>query len=85
MNLTAYQVARLVNIELAKVGEYPIPSQMCYTYVRKGFIPSHVSATGQRVVRLRDARAFAARFVANRQANRADALEFGECAQFVKA
>jgi hypothetical protein len=82
--LTGYQVAALTNRALDKVGEYPIPPQMVYTYIKKGFIPSHISASGQRVVRLRDAGAFARRFVANRQANRADALAFDTpCGPFV--
>ena len=74
MNMTGYQVTRLTNRALAKAGEYPIPPQMVYTYIKKGFIPSHLSAAGQRVVTRRDAGAFARRFVFNRLAARADAL-----------
>lgn len=78
MQLTPYQVAKQVNAELAAVGEYPIPTQMVYTYVRKGFIPSNrgrvSSGNALRWVR---------RFVANRQAARATALSTGSFGQFV--
>lgn len=83
--LTGYQVAGLVNKALDKVGEYPIPPQMIYTYIKKGFIMSFINASGQRVVSRREAGNFSRRFIANRQANRADAIEHGSCAQFVTA
>jgi hypothetical protein len=84
MNMSGYKVAQLVNRALAKVGEYPIPPQMVYTYIKKGFIPSHLSASGQRVVTRRDAGAFSRVFVANRLAARADAIANDEpCGPFV--
>jgi hypothetical protein len=52
--LTGYKVAKLTNQALADQGLAPIPPQMVYTYIRKGYIRSVVIG-GQRLVTRRDA------------------------------
>lgn len=47
---TAYAAAKLVNLELAKLGLPNIPAQMIYNYVGKGYIKSTVNGEGKKVV-----------------------------------
>ena len=40
LNLTGYQLSQVANAKLEELGMEPIPSQMIYNYIRKGYIAS---------------------------------------------
>jgi CRISPR/Cas system CSM-associated protein Csm2 small subunit len=65
--LTAYQVAKNLNVVLKSKNLKEVPTQMLYNYVRNRLIPTTQTADGVRI-RESDANAFIAKYVAKRTA-----------------
>ncbi len=53
LNLTGYQLSQVANVKLEELGMEPIPSQMVYNYIRKGYIETvTVEVNGKMVKRV---------------------------------
>lgn len=64
-NLTGYKFHKVVNEELATHNLAPIPPQMVYNYISKGYIKS-VEVDGKRFVTAADGAEWQAKYVAKR-------------------
>jgi hypothetical protein len=66
LTLTGYQLSQVANAKLEELGMEPIPSQMVYNYIKKGYI-AHVEAVvnGKTVKRvaLEDAKVWLASYI----------------------
>jgi DNA-binding PadR family transcriptional regulator len=54
-DMTGYKLAKEVNKRLEELSLATIKPQMVYNYINSNLIPSYVSESGQRLVKLEDA------------------------------